>query len=155
MASGPSLTDRGLPVSSPRRPLPPFDEEHGQLREAIRRFVDTELRPHAEQWEDERWFPNSVFHRMAELGYLGLKYPEEYGGEGGDSLHDAVLTEELPRAGSGGLSAGVGAPIGVATPPGVKFGTEGQKQRFLPPAVRGGKNAALGITRAEGGAGGA
>ena len=146
MASGPSLTDRGLPASAERRPLPPFGDEHRQLRDAIRRFVDTELRPHAEEWEDARWFPNSVFHRMAELGYLGLKYPEEYGGEGGDDLHDAVLTEELPRAGSGGLSAGIGAHIGIATPPVFKFGTEDQKQRFLAPAIRGEKIAALGIT---------
>jgi acyl-CoA dehydrogenase len=146
VASGPSLSDRGLPAASSPRPLPPFEDEHGQLREAVRRFIDTELRPHAQQWEDERWFPNSVFHRMAELGYLGLKYPEEYGGEGGDSLHDAVLTEELPRAGSGGLSAGIGAHIGIATPPVFKFGTEDQKQRFLVPAIRGEKIAALGIT---------
>jgi acyl-CoA dehydrogenase len=135
-----------LPAAAERRQLPPFTDEHRQLREAIRRFVDTELRPHAEEWEDARWFPNSVFHRMAELGYLGLKYPEEYGGEGGDSLHDAVLTEELPRAGSGGLSAGIGAHIGIATPPVFKFGTEDQKQRFLAPAIRGEKIAALGIT---------
>jgi acyl-CoA dehydrogenase len=146
VAAGEPLTGHGLPTAAERRPLPPFGDEHRQLRDAIRRFVDTELRPHAEEWEDARWFPNSVFHRMAELGYLGLKYPEEYGGEGGDDLHDAVLTEELPRAGSGGLSAGIGAHIGIATPPVFKFGTEDQKQRFLAPAIRGEKIAALGIT---------
>ncbi|MEA2684722.1 MAG: acyl-CoA dehydrogenase, partial [Chloroflexota bacterium] len=75
----------------------------------------------------------------------------EYGGEGGDSLHDAVLTEELPRAGSGGLSAGIGAHIGIATPPVFKFGTEDQKQRFLVPAIKGEKIAALGITEPEAG----
>ena len=74
---------------------------------------------------------------MAELGYLGLKYPEEYGGQGGDYVHDAVLVEELTGAGSGGLSAGIGAHIGIATPPIWKFGTEDQKQRFLAPAIRG------------------
>ena len=131
-----SLEAKGLPAAAERRPLPPFTDEHRQLRDAVRRFVDTELRPHAEEWEDARWFPNDVFTRMAELGYLGLKYPEEYGGEGGDALHDAVLTEELPRAGSGGLSAGIGAHIGIATPPVFKFGTEDQKQRFLAPAIR-------------------
>jgi acyl-CoA dehydrogenase len=88
---------------------------------------------------------------MAELGFLGLKYPEEYGGQGGDYLHDAVLTEELPRAGSGGLSAGIGAHIGIATPPVWKFGTEEQKQRFLAPAIRGEKIAALGITEPDAG----
>jgi acyl-CoA dehydrogenase len=146
MAARESLIAKGLPAAAERRPLPPFGDEHWQLREAVRRFVDTELRPHAEEWEDARWFPNDVFHRMAELGYLGLKYPEAYGGEGGDHLHDAVLTEELPRAGSGGLSAGIGAHIGIATPPVFKFGTEDQKQRFLVPAIRGEKIAALGIT---------
>ena len=105
-----------------------------------------ELRPHADEWEDAEWFPNDVFTRMAELGYLGLKYPEEYGGEGGDYVHDAVLAEELTGAGSGGLSAGIGAHIGIATPPIWKFGTEDQKQRYLVPAIRGERIAALGIT---------
>ena len=52
MAAGPSLSDRGLPEAATRRDLPPFSDEHGQLRESIRRFVDTELRPHAKEWED-------------------------------------------------------------------------------------------------------
>jgi acyl-CoA dehydrogenase len=125
---------------------PPFGDEHEQLRASIRSFVADELRPHATEWEDARWFPNEVFTRMAELGLLGLKYPEEYGGRGGDYVHDAVLSEELARAGSGGLSAGIGAHVGIATPPVFKFGTEEQKHRFLAPAIRGEKIAALGIT---------
>jgi alkylation response protein AidB-like acyl-CoA dehydrogenase len=144
--------EKGVPpAASERRPLPPFGDEHEQLRDSIRRFIAAELRPHSQEWEDARWFPNEVFHRMAELGFLGLKYPEEYGGQGGDYLHDAVLTEELPRAGSGGLSAGIGAHIGIATPPVWKFGTEDQKQRFLAPAIRGEKIAALGITEPDAG----
>jgi acyl-CoA dehydrogenase len=141
-----TLADKGLPEAASRRPLPPFGEEHEELRASIRRFVAKELRPHAMEWEDARWFPNEVFTRMAELGFLGLKYPEEYGGQGGDYVHDAVLSEELARAGSGGLSAGIGAHVGIATPPVFKFGTEDQKQRFLVPAIRGEKIAALGIT---------
>jgi acyl-CoA dehydrogenase len=143
--------DKGVPAAAERRPLPPFTDEHEQLRESIRRFVLNELRPHSQEWEDARWFPNSVFERMAELGFLGLKYPEEYGGQGGDYLHDAVLTEELTRAGSGGLSAGIGAHIGIATPPVWKFGTPEQKERFLAPAIRGEKIAALGITEPDAG----
>jgi acyl-CoA dehydrogenase len=127
-------------------PTPPFTEEHDELRDSIRRFVAGELRPHATEWEDARWFPNEVFTRMAELGFLGLKYPEEYGGQGGDYVHDAVLSEELSRSGSGGLAAGIGAHVGIATPPVFKFGTEEQKRRFLAPAIRGEKIAALGIT---------
>jgi alkylation response protein AidB-like acyl-CoA dehydrogenase len=126
--------------------MPPFTEEHEELRESIRRFVLKELRPHVQEWEDDEWFPNEVFHKMAAVGFLGLKYPEEYGGEGGDYLHDAVLSEELALCGSGGLAAGIGAHIGIATPPVWKFGTEEQKQRYLAPAIRGEKIAALGIT---------
>ena len=136
----------GAAGATPRQTPPPFTEEHGDLRESIRRYVETELRPHATEWEEARWFPNDVFTRMAELGFLGLKYPEEYGGQGGDYLHDAVLTEELTRCGSGGVAAGIGAHIGIATPPVWKFGTEEQKQRFLAPAIRAEKIAALGIT---------
>ena len=84
--------------------------------------------------------------RMAELGLLGLKYPVEYGGRGGGYLEDAVLHEELGRCGSGGLAAGIGAHIGIATPPIWKFGTDDQKERFLAPAIRGERIAALGIT---------
>ena len=139
------------PEGKPRAPIPPFGEEHEELRASIRRFVEKELRPHAEQWEDDRWFPNEVFDKLAAVGFLGLKYPEEYGGEGGNYIHDAVFTEEITRAGSGGLAAGVGAHIGIATPPVFKFGTEDQKQRFLAPAIRGQKIAALGITEPDAG----
>jgi acyl-CoA dehydrogenase len=141
-----ALADKGSPKAASRRPLPPFRGEHEGLRAEIRRFVAEELRPHASEWEAERWFPNEVFHRMAELGLLGLKYPVEYGGRGGGYLEDAVLTEELGRCGSGGLAAGIGAHIGIATPPIWKFGTDEQKRRFLAPAIRGERIAALGIS---------
>jgi alkylation response protein AidB-like acyl-CoA dehydrogenase len=137
---------KGIPPARPAALMPPFKQEHEDLRESIRRFVLKELRPHVQQWEDDEWFPNEVFHKMAAVGFLGLKYPEEYGGEGGDHLHDAVLSEELALCGSGGLAAGIGAHIGIATPPVWKFGTEDQKQRYLVPAIRGERIAALGIT---------
>jgi alkylation response protein AidB-like acyl-CoA dehydrogenase len=137
---------KGVPSARPAATMPPFGEEHEELRESIRRFVLKELRPHVQQWEDDEWFPNEVFHKMAAVGFLGLKYPEQYGGQGGDYLHDAVLSEELALCGSGGLAAGIGAHIGIATPPVWKFGTEDQKQRYLVPAIRGERIAALGIT---------
>ena len=124
----------------------PFSAEHEELRASIRAFVARELRPHARDWEHARWFPDDVFARMGELGLLGLKYPEALGGQGGDHLHDAVLVEELARCGSGGLAAGIGAHVGIATPPVFRFGTEEQHERYLVPAIRGEKIAALGIT---------
>jgi acyl-CoA dehydrogenase len=140
------LSAKGLPDATARRPIPPFGDEHDALRESLRRFVARELRPHAQEWEDARWFPNTVFTRMAELGYLGLKYPEEWGGQGGDHIHDAVLAEELSRCGSGGVAAGIGAHVSIATPPIWRFGTDDQKRRFLGPAIRGERIGALGIT---------
>jgi acyl-CoA dehydrogenase len=125
---------------------PPFTEEHEELRASVRGFIDRELAPHAQTWEDERWFPDEVFAKLAAQGLLGLKYPESYGGQGGDYLHEAVLIEELARTGSGGTAAGIGAHINIATPPIWKFGTEEQKQRYLVPSIAGALIGALGIT---------
>ncbi|HEX2467732.1 MAG TPA: acyl-CoA dehydrogenase family protein [Solirubrobacterales bacterium] len=127
--------------------LPPFTDEHEQLRETIARWVREEIAPHLDAWEDAREFPRELFARAAELGFLGLKYPEELGGQGGDYVHDAVWAEELAAAGAGGgVAAGLGAHTGIATPPIFRFGTPGQHERFLRPAIRGEKIAALGIT---------
>jgi acyl-CoA dehydrogenase len=139
------------PHGGPRRPIPPFTDEHEEFRAVVRRYVERELYPHAAEWEAARWFPNEVFTGLAEHGYLGLKYPEEYGGQGGGYVADAVFTEELARCGSGGLAAGIGAHIGIATPPIWKFGTEDQKQRYLVPAIRGQKIGALAITEPDAG----
>jgi acyl-CoA dehydrogenase len=125
---------------------PPFTDEHEQLRDSIRGFIDRELAPHAQQWEDECWFPDEVFGKLAAQGLLGLKYPESHGGQGGDYLHEAVLCEELARTGSGGTAAGIGAHVNIATPPIWKFGTDEQHRRYLVPAIRGQKIGALGIT---------
>jgi acyl-CoA dehydrogenase len=125
---------------------PPFSDEHEELRQSIRGFIERELAPHAQQWEEDRWFPDEVFPKLAAQGLLGLKYPEAYGGQGGDYLHEAVMIEELARTGSGGTAAGIGAHINIATPPIWKFGTEDQKQRYLVPAIRGELIGALGIT---------
>jgi acyl-CoA dehydrogenase len=125
---------------------PPFTDEHEELRASIRGFLDRELAPHAQEWEDARWFPDEVFAKLAGQGLLGLKYPAEYGGQGGDYLHEAVLVEELARIGSGGTAAGIGAHINIATPPIWKFGTADQHRRYLVPAIKGEKIGALGIT---------
>jgi acyl-CoA dehydrogenase len=130
-----------------RASLPPFGREHEELRETVRRFVENEIAPHVEEWEQAREFPRELYLRCAELGFLGLKYPVELGGQGGDYVHDAVWTEELSRSGgSGGVAAGLGAHIAIATPPIFNFGTPDQHQRFLVPAIRGEKICALGIT---------
>ncbi|HEY7829824.1 MAG TPA: acyl-CoA dehydrogenase family protein [Solirubrobacteraceae bacterium] len=125
---------------------PPFSEEHEELRASIRGFIERELTPHAAKWEEDEWFPNEVFTKMAGQGLLGLKYPQQHGGQGGDYLHEAVLIEELTRIGSGGTAAGIGAHVNIATPPIWKFGSVEHKRTYLEPAIRGEKIGALAIT---------
>ena len=127
-----------------------FTEEHDRLRESIGSFVVKELTPHAAEWE-ETTFPDSVFHRMGELGFLGLSMPEEYGGQGGDYYCNLVLAEEITRSESGGLAMGVAVHTDMATPPVHLFGTEEQKQRYLVPAIAGQKISCLGITEPDAG----
>jgi alkylation response protein AidB-like acyl-CoA dehydrogenase len=127
-----------------------FTDEHEQLRESIRSFVLKELRPHAEEWE-ETTFPDWVFQRMGELGFLGLSYPEQYGGQGGDYYCNLVLAEEIVHSNCGGLAMGVAVHTDMATPPVHIFGTEEQKQAYLVPSIRGEKISCLGITEPDAG----
>jgi alkylation response protein AidB-like acyl-CoA dehydrogenase len=133
--------------SGVRATLPPFAEEHEELRETVKRFVSAEIAPHVDEWEAAREFPRELYGRCAELGFLGLKFPERYGGQGGTHLHDAVWVEELARSGgSGGVAAGLNAHASIAMPPIFNFGSEEQKQRWLVPGIAGEKVGALGIT---------
>jgi alkylation response protein AidB-like acyl-CoA dehydrogenase len=127
-----------------------FTDEHEQLRESIANFCKKELAPHAEEWE-ETTFPNWVFERMGELGFLGLSYPEEYGGQGGDYYANIVLAEEIGWARSGGLAMGIAVHTDMATPPVFLFGTEAQKQEYLVPSIQGKKISCLGITEPDAG----
>ena len=129
----------------------PFSEEHEELRKSIRAFVEAELAPHAAEWEKNKDFPDSVFTRLGELGYLGLAYPEAYGGGGGDYLCSIVLAEEMTRCGSGGVAMAVAVQTDMAVPPLHKFGSEEQKQRYLVPAITGEKIFCLGITEPDAG----
>lgn len=127
-----------------------FTDEHERLRESIHAFVVKELAPHAEEWE-ETTFPNWVFPRMGELGFLGLSYPEEYGGQGGDYYCSLVLAEEMVNARCGGLGMGIAVHTDMATPPILAFGTEEQKRRYLVPAIQGQRIGCLGITEPDAG----
>ena len=127
-----------------RHPL--FTDEHEELRRSIRAFVEKELRPHAEEWEEAKDFPDDVFARMGELGFLGLHFDEADGGSGGDYLTMLVLAEEMARCGSGGVSMAVSVQCEYVTPPIARFGTPEQKARWLRPAIEGRRIGALGIT---------
>ena len=127
-----------------------FTDAHEELRLHIRKFLEKEVQPHLEEWE-EKTFPNSIFERLGELGFLGLRYPPEYGGQGGDYFSAVVLSEEMARAGSGGLGMAVAVQTEMATPPVFKYGTEEQKRRWLAPAIRGEQIASIAITEPDAG----
>ncbi len=128
-----------------------FTEEHQAVRKTIRKFVETEIAPHVEEWERQEYFPDWIFRRMGELGFLSLRYPEKYGGAGGDYFMGIVLGEEMSRCGMGGLPMAVAVQTDMATPPIMQFGSEEQIQNYLVPALKGEKIACLGITEPNAG----
>ncbi len=128
-----------------------FTDEHEELRASVRRFVDQELRPHVEEWEDAGCFPDQVFRRAGELGFLGLHYPERWGGGGGDLAAEIVFVEELARAGCGAIAMALSVQTDMATPSIDQFGTDDQKERYLRPAIAGTKIAAIAITEPDAG----
>ncbi len=127
-----------------------FNDEHEQLRESVRRFVIKELQPHAEEWE-ETTFPDWVFARMGELGFLGLDKPEEYGGQGGDYYSALVLSEEMAHSHCGGLAMGIAVQTDMALPPILAFGSEEQKREWAAPAIAGTRILCIGITEPDAG----
>jgi citronellyl-CoA dehydrogenase len=124
----------------------PFKEEHQIFRQQVRTFVENELAPNVDQWEEEKLFPNSVFKRAGELGILGAHYPEDVGGGGGDFWMSVVKSEELARCGSAGVTMGLLVQADMATPVIHDLGSREVKDEFLAPAIRGDKVAALGVT---------
>lgn len=126
-------------------------EEHAQLRAQVRRFAAEEIAPSAHAWEEAEEFPRELYRAAAEAGILGIGYPEELGGSGGDVGHVLAAAEELVMAGTSvGTAVGLGSH-GIALPPILAQGTGDQKRRFVPPVLAGEKIAALAITEPGGG----
>jgi alkylation response protein AidB-like acyl-CoA dehydrogenase len=127
-----------------------FGEDHDRLRESIRAFVDREIVPHVEEWE-ETTYPDSIVRRMGELGLLGLSVPEAYGGQGGDYFCNIVLAEEIARGGSGGLLMGLSVHTDMVIPPILKFGTEEQKRTWVTSGATGRQMFCLAMTEPDAG----
>jgi alkylation response protein AidB-like acyl-CoA dehydrogenase len=125
---------------------PYFTEEHQELRKTIRKFVEKEVIPFVEAWEEEGIFPRDIVKRMGDLGFLGLRYPEEVGGQGWDYFAGVILAEELAHCGCGGFPMAIAVQTDMATPPIMEFGNQKQKENFLKPAIKGEKIAAIGIS---------
>jgi citronellyl-CoA dehydrogenase len=138
------------PDHTAQRPHMLFTDEHEDLRESMKAWVLKELHPHRNEWEETTW-PSEVMRRAGELGFLGLCFPEEYGGQGGDYYYSLVRAECMSYSGSGGTNMGFAVQTDMVLPPIHLLGTEDQKQRYLVPGIKGEKIGCLGITEPEAG----
>lgn len=125
---------------------PLFLEEHDAYREAVRRFVDNEINPHAEVWEERRDFPRELFQKAGSAGLFGAKFEEAWGGTGPDYAAEAVAIEELSRSMTFGTASDLGAHSQLAALYVDRFGNGDQKERYLRPSISGDLLGALAVT---------
>ena len=123
-----------------------FTPEHEMFRDLVRRFVQDEITPHVDDWEDRGKIPRELFRRMGELGLLGIEYPTQYGGAEADFWMTVVLTEELARCRSGGVAFSVIVHTDMSSPWLGRVGSDEQKKRYLSDITSGRKVCALAIT---------
>ncbi len=127
-----------------------LSEDHRLLRETVRDFAEKEIAPIAERLDVTGDFPHDVFRRMGELSFLGIPVPEEYGGAGLDTLANCLLVEEIARV-CGSTALGIAAHVGLGISPILNFGTEEQKQKYLPDLAGGRLLGAFGLTEPNAG----
>ncbi len=127
-----------------------FSPEHQEFRRSVRGFVEREIAPYVNEWDEAGTFPRELYRKAAAIGLIGLGYPEELGGTPADLFYGIVSAEEIARAGCGGLQASLSSH-GIGLPPVVAHGSEALKRRVVPPVLRGEKIAALAITEPGGG----
>jgi len=123
-----------------------FTEEHEMFREQVRSFVNKEIVPHIDQWEEEGLFPKSLYRRMGELGFLGIRYPEKYGGSNGDIWMTVAFCEEMCRCRAMGLPMSVLVHTDMSSTHIARYGTEEQRQQYLVPMIKGEKVCAIGVS---------
>lgn len=128
-----------------------FDESHQLVRDAVRRFVEREILPHIDEWEEAEEFPRELYLKAGVAGILGIGYPERYGGSHeGDVFAKVAASEELMRSGSGGLVAGLGS-LDIGLPPIVKWAKPAVRERVVSQVLAGEKIMALAVTEPSGG----
>ncbi len=127
-----------------------FNAEHDALRRVVREFAESEIAPHAEAWDRDHTFPADVVRAMGGLGLFGIPFPEEYGGGGGDLTMLCIAIEELARI-DHSMAVTLEAGVGLGANPIYRFGTEEQRQRWLPDLCAGRALGAFGLTEPEAG----
>ncbi|HZW19721.1 acyl-CoA dehydrogenase family protein [Noviherbaspirillum sp.] len=129
-----------------------FTQEHQELQRSLKRFIDTEINPHVDEWEEAGIFPaHQVFRKMGELGFLGLCKPAEYGGLGLDYSYSVVMAEALGHIHCGGIPMAIGVQTDMCTPALARFGSDALRREFLAPAIAGETVGCIGVSEASGG----
>ena len=121
-----------------------YSDEHRIFRQALRKFLEREVIPHVEEWEEAGIVPRSAWKKMGEQGFLCTAVPEEYGGAGGDFLYSVIVSEEMVKTNHGGLAAPLHSDVVV--PYVVTFGSEEHKKKYLPGCVSGDIITAIAMT---------
>src|SRR3989442_3796888 len=129
---------------------PFYTAEHEAFREVMCRFVSREIEPYAHEWDEAGEFPRELYRKASEIGLLGLGFPEEYGGVPADQFMKIVASQELARAGAGGISASLMSHT-IGSPPIAPAARPEVKARVLPPVLAGGKIFPLAINEPSGG----
>ncbi len=129
-----------------------FTAEHNMFRQTVRRFVEEEINPYVDEWEAAEIFPaHALFKKMGDLGFLGLTYPEEYGGMALDDWYTVAFVEELARANCAGVPMGIVVHTDMCTPALAKFGSHELKQQYLAPSISGDYVGCIGVTEPDAG----
>ncbi|HYM30731.1 MAG TPA: acyl-CoA dehydrogenase family protein [Candidatus Cybelea sp.] len=124
-----------------------FTQEHEELRRSLQRFIDTEINPHVDEWEEAGIFPaHELFKKMGTAGFLGIHKPVEFGGSGLDYSYAMTMAEELGRIRCGGVPMAIGVQTDMATPALARFGSDALRREFLAPSIAGDYVACLGVS---------
>ncbi len=129
-----------------------FTTEHEELRRTVARFVETEINPHCDAWEEAEQLPShELFKKLGDLGLLGIKYDPEYGGLGLDFSYSMIMAEEMGGADCGGVPMSVGVQTDMCTPAINRFGSDHVKRNFLAPSIAGDMVGCIGVSEPGGG----
>ncbi len=131
--------------------MPFLTDEHRIFRDQLRHFVQDEVRPHADQWEQDGQTPRAILTRMGELGFLGIRYAEVYGGAEMDTLATVIFAEELGCSGYGGFAITALVHTDMASPHLANAGNEDQLARYMPDIIAGRKITAVAVTEPDAG----
>lgn len=129
-----------------------FTQEHRELSDSLKKFIEAEINPYVDEWEEAEMFPaHELFKKMGNMGFLGISKPAEFGGSGLDYSYEAVSSEALGYINCGGVAMGIGVQSNMATPALARHGSDTLRRDYLIPALQGDMVACIGVTEAEAG----